>query len=171
MPVIQKNWQELIKPPKLEVVPGQRGPTVKRRSSPSRSSAASASRSATRCGAMLLSSLQGAAITAVQIDGVLHEFSTIPGVREDVTDIVLNLKSLAIRLHSESPKRMYLKARGPAVVTAGMIEAGHDIEIMDPDHVICHLDEGAELNMEMTARIGRATFRRLRTSPRTRRSG
>ena len=104
---------------------------------------------------VLLSSLQGAAITAAQIDGVLHEFSTIPGVREDVTDIVLNLKALALRLHSDTPKRMYLKVRGPAVVTAGMIEAGHDIEIMDRDHVICHLDEEAELNIEMTARVGR----------------
>ena len=104
---------------------------------------------------ILLSSLQGSAITAAQIDGVLHEFSTIPGVREDVTDIVLNLKSLALRLHSDVPKRMYLKVRGPAVVTAGMIEAGHDIEIMDPNHIICHLDQDAELNVEMTARIGR----------------
>ncbi len=104
---------------------------------------------------VLLSSLQGAAITAAQIDGVLHEFSTIAGVREDVTDIVLNLKSLALRVHSDAPKRMYLKVRGPAVVTAGMIEAGHDIEIMDRNHVICHLDEEAELSIEMTARVGR----------------
>ena len=86
---------------------------------------------------------------------MLHEFSTIAGVREDVTDIVLNLKSLALRLHSDTPKRMYLKVKGPAVVTAGMIECGHDIEIMDPDHVICHLDEEAELSIEMTVRTGR----------------
>ena len=68
---------------------------------------------------VLLSSLQGAAVTAVQIDGVLHEFSSIPGVREDVTDIVLNIKSLALRMHGEGPKRMTLTAEGPGEVTAG----------------------------------------------------
>ncbi len=152
--MIQKNWQELIKPPKLEIIPGAR---------PDREATLVAEPLERGFGVtlgnalrrILLSSLQGAAITAAQIDGVLHEFSTIPGVREDVTDIVLNLKALAMRMHSETPKRMYLKVRGPAVVTAGMIEVGHDIEIMDPDHVICHLDQDAELSMEMTARIGR----------------
>ena len=73
---------------------------------------------------VLLSSLQGAAITQIQIDGVLHEFSSIPGVREDVTDIVLNLKALGLRMHSDTAKRMHLKVEGPAIVTAGMIEAG-----------------------------------------------
>ena len=102
---------------------------------------------------------------------MLHEFSTIAGVREDVTDIVLNIKSLALRLHSDTPKRMYLKVKGPAVVTAGMIECGHDIEIMDTDHVICHLDEEAELSIEMTVCArGVATYRRHRTSRRMRRS-
>ena len=152
--MIQKNWQELIKPPKLEVQPGLR---------PDREATIVAEPLERGFGVtlgnalrrVLLSSLQGAAITAAQIDGVLHEFSTIAGVREDVTDIVLNLKALALRLHSDTPKRLYLKVRGPAVVTAGMIEAGHDIEIMDRDHIICHLDEEAELNIEMTARIGR----------------
>jgi DNA-directed RNA polymerase subunit alpha len=128
--VIQRNWQELIKPPKLEVVPGAR---------PDREATLIAEPLERGFGVtlgnalrrILLSSLQGAAITAAQIDGVLHEFSTIAGVREDVTDIVLNLKSLALRLH------------------------GHDIEIMDPDHVICHLDEEAELSIEMTVRTGR----------------
>ena len=152
--MIQRNWQELIKPPKLEVVPGAR---------PDREATLIAEPLERGFGVtlgnalrrILLSSLQGAAITAAQIDGVLHEFSTIAGVREDVTDIVLNLKSLALRLHSDTPKRMYLKVKGPAVVTAGMIECGHDIEIMDQDHVICHLDEEAELSIEMTVRTGR----------------
>jgi DNA-directed RNA polymerase subunit alpha len=152
--VIQRNWQELIKPPKLEIVPGAR---------PHREATMVAEPLERGFGVtlgnalrrILLSSLQGAAVTSVQIDGVLHEFSTIPGVREDVTDIVLNLKALAIRLHSDAAKRMYLKVRGPAVVTAAMIEAGHDIEIMDSDHVICHLDQDAELSMEMTVRTGR----------------
>ena len=152
--MFQKNWQELIKPPKLETVPGPR---------PDREATLIAEPLERGFGVtlgnalrrILLSSLQGAAITAAQIDGVLHEFSTIAGVREDVTDIVLNLKSLALRLHSDTPKRMYLKVKGPAVVTAGMIECGHDIEIMDQDHVICHLDEEAELSIEMTVRTGR----------------
>ena len=152
--MIQRNWQELIKPPKLEVTPGRR---------PDREATIVAEPLERGFGVtlgnairrILLSSLQGTAITAVQIDGVLHEFSTIPGVREDVTDIVLNLKALAIRGHSETPKRMYLRVRGPAVVTARMIEVGHDVEIMDPDHVICHLDQDAELSMEMTVRVGR----------------
>ena len=152
--MIQKNWQELIKPPKLEVQPGMR---------PDREATIIAEPLERGFGVtlgnalrrILLSSLQGSALTAVQIDSVLHEFSTVPGVREDVTDIVLNLKALAIRLHSETQKRIYLKAKGPAVVTASMIEVGHDVEIMDPDHVICHLDEDAELSMEMTVKVGR----------------
>jgi DNA-directed RNA polymerase subunit alpha len=73
---------------------------------------------------ILLSSLQGAAVTAIQIDGVLHEFSSIEGVREDVTDIVLNVKAFAVRMHAEGPKKMRLSAEGPCEVTAGMIEAG-----------------------------------------------
>jgi DNA-directed RNA polymerase subunit alpha len=152
--VIQRNWQELIKPPKLEIVPGRRpNHEATMVAEPLERGFGVTLGNALR--RILLSSLQGAAVTSVQIDGVLHEFSTIPGVREDVTDIVLNLKALAIRLHSDTAKRMYLKVRGPAVVTAAMIEAGHDIEIMDPDHVICHLDQDAELSMEMTVRTGR----------------
>ena len=92
---------------------------------------------------VLLSSLQGAAITTVHIDGVLHEFSSIPGVREDVTDIVLNMKAVALRMHGEGPKRIHLKANGPGEVTAAQIETGHDIEVMNPDHVICTLDDDA----------------------------
>ncbi|MCG8543344.1 MAG: DNA-directed RNA polymerase subunit alpha, partial [Alphaproteobacteria bacterium] len=104
---------------------------------------------------VLLSSLQGAAVTSIQIDGVLHEFSSMQGVQEDVTDIVLNIKSLALRMHSEGPKRMELSAKGPAVVTAAQIETGHDIEVMNPDLVICTLDKGASINMELTVDIGK----------------
>ena len=86
---------------------------------------------------------------------MLHEFSSIAGVREDVTDIVLNLKALGLRVHSDTAKRMHLKVEGPAIVTAGMIEAGHDIEIMDPDHVICHVDKGGKLAIEMTVQSGK----------------
>ncbi len=104
---------------------------------------------------VLLSSLQGSAVTSILIESVLHEFSSIPGVREDVTDFVLNIKSMALKMHGDGPKRMTLKAEGPAEVKARMIEAGHDIEILDPDLVICHLDEGAKINIELTVENGK----------------
>jgi len=152
--VIQKNWQELIKPTKLDIVPG---------GDPSRTATIVAEPLERGFGLtlgnalrrILLSSLQGAAVTSVQIEGVLHEFSSIPGVREDVTDIVLNIKGLAIQMHAEGPKRMSLKATGPGEVKAGDIETGPDIEIKDPDLVLCHLDKGAKLNMELTVENGK----------------
>ena len=104
---------------------------------------------------VLLSSLQGAAITSVQIDGVLHEFSSIPGVREDVTNIVLNIKGIALNVEAEGVKRMMLKKTGPGVAYAGDIEAGSDIEILNPEHVICTLDDGADVHMEFTADVGK----------------
>ena len=152
--MIQKNWQELIKPTKLDVQPGTdatRTATIV--AEPLERGFGLTLGNALR--RVLLSSLQGAAVTSLQIDGVLHEFSSIPGVREDVTDIVLNIKSLYIRMSAEGPKRMALKAQGPGEVKAGAIEAGPDIEIMNPDLVICHLDKGAKLNMELTVENGK----------------
>jgi DNA-directed RNA polymerase subunit alpha len=152
--VIQKNWQALIKPTKLDVVPGTNPRCVATIvAEPLERGFGLTLGNALR--RVLLSSLQGAAVTAVQIDGVLHEFSTIPGVREDVTDIVLNIKSLALRMGGEGPKRMMLVADGPGEVTAGMIETGHDIDIMNPQLVICTLDEGAKLSMELTVETGK----------------
>ncbi len=104
---------------------------------------------------VLLSILPGVAITDVKIDGVLHEFSTIPGVKEDVTEIVLNLKSLIAKLHSDSAKKIYIEAEGPCVVTAASIKADSEVEILNPDMYIATLDEGAKLNMEMTLNKGR----------------
>ena len=104
---------------------------------------------------MLLSSLQGAAVTSMQVDGVLHEFSSIPGVREDVTDVVLNVKAIALRMGGEGPKRMRLRGEGPGEVTAGQIETGHDIEIMNPSLVLCTLDDGASIDMELTVDSGK----------------
>lgn len=98
---------------------------------------------------ILLSSIQGAAITNVRIQGVLHEFSTIPGVVEDVTDIILNLKSLNLKLHGEGPKQMTLKVQGPTNATAALIEHDSDIEILNPDVHIAALDEDGELDLEM----------------------
>jgi DNA-directed RNA polymerase subunit alpha len=152
--VIQKNWTELIKPNKLNVEPGadaQREATVV--AEPLERGFGLTLGNALR--RVLLSSLQGAAVTAVQIDGVLHEFSSIPGVLEDVTDIVLNIKTIALRMHGEGPKRMRLRAEGPGEVTAGLIETGHDIEIMNPDLVLCTLDDGAKLSMEFTVETGK----------------
>jgi DNA-directed RNA polymerase subunit alpha len=152
--VIQKNWTDLIKPNKLAVEAG-----------------ADASRFATVVAEplergfgltlgnalrrVLLSSLQGAAVTSIKIDGVLHEFSSIPGVREDVTDIVLNIKALALRMHGEGPKRMSLNAKGPCEVTAKMLDTGHGIEILNPELVICTLDSGAEVKMELSVNGGK----------------
>ncbi len=154
MSQIEKNWQELIKPNKLSVEAGGEASHVATIVAEplERGFGTTIGNSLRR---ILLSSLQGAAITSVQIDGVLHEFSSIPGVREDVTDIVLNLKDMAIRLHGDGPKRMTLRAEGPGIVTASLVETGHDIEIMNPDHLICTLDEASILNMEMTVESGK----------------
>jgi DNA-directed RNA polymerase subunit alpha len=153
-PVIQKNWKELIKPGKLDIEPGddpKREATIV--AEPLERGFGLTLGNALR--RILLSSLQGAAITSIKMDGVLHEFSSIPGVRDDVTDIVLNVKAVALRMHGEGPKRIYLRATGPGEVTAGQIEAGHDIEIMNPELVICTLDDGAKLSMEMTVETGK----------------
>jgi DNA-directed RNA polymerase subunit alpha len=152
--VIQKNWQELIKPNKLDIQPGddpQRVATVV--AEPLERGFGLTLGNALR--RVLLSSLQGAAVTSIQIEGVLHEFSSIPGVREDVTDIVLNIKTMGLRLHGDGPKRMRLRAEGPGEVTAGMIETGPDIEVMDPELVICTLDNSARLVMELTVENGK----------------
>jgi len=152
--VIQKNWQELIRPNKLEVAPGddpRRLATVV--AEPLERGFGLTLGNALR--RVLLSSLQGAAITSVQIDGVLHEFSSIPGVREDVTDIVLNIKDIAIKMQGEGPKRMVLKKQGPGAVTAGDIGTVGDVQILNPGLVICNLDEGAEIRMEFTVNTGK----------------
>ncbi len=166
--MIHKNWQELIKPSKLDIMPG---------TDPSRRATIVAEPLERGFGLtlgnalrrVLLSSLHGAAVTSVQIDGVLHEFSSITGVREDVTDIVLNIKSMGLRMSGDGPKRMLLKAEGPGEITAGMIETGHDIEVMDPDLIICTLDNGASITMELTVETGKgyvaATQNRPEDSP------
>ncbi len=152
--MIYKNWLELIKPSKLDI---QAGPRADRTAAvvaePLERGFGLTLGNALR--RVLLSSLQGAAVTSIQIEGVLHEFSSIPGVLEDVTDIVLNIKSMSLRMHGEGPKRIALRATGPGEVTARQIDTGHDIEVMDPDHVICTLDQGAKIVMEMTVESGK----------------
>src|SRR5262244_3468936 len=152
--VIQKNWQELIRPDKLQVSVGsnaRREATVV--AEPLERGFGLTLGNALR--RILLSSLQGAAVKAVQIDGVLHEFSSISGVREDVTDIILNIKEIAIRMEGDGPKRMVVRKQGPGAVLAGDIQTVGDVEILNPDHVICTLDEGAEIRMEFTVNNGK----------------
>ena len=152
--MIQKNWQDLIKPSKLEVQSGARIDRVATIvAEPLERGFGLTLGNALR--RVLLSSLQGAAVTAIQIDGVLHEFSSLPGVLEAVTDIVLNVKSMSFRMHGEGPKKVHLRASGPGEVTAGQIETGHDIEVLDRDHVICTLDQGAKISMELTIESGK----------------
>src|SRR3954449_9292902 len=150
--MIQKNWQELIKPNKIEFSSKKKTLTTLVAEPLERGFGLTLGNALRR---VLLSSLRGAAVTAVQIDGVLHEFSSIAGVREDVTDIVLNIKQLALRMHGEGPKRMVLQATGPGEVTAAQIQTGHDIEVMNPELVICTLDDGVKLGMEFTVNLGK----------------
>lgn len=154
MSVNAKNWQEMKKPNGLEK---KAGGDSKRKATfvaePLERGFGLTLGNALR--RVLLSSLQGAAVTSIRIENVLHEFSSLTGVREDVTDIVLNVKQVALKMEGEGPKRLQLSATGPAEVTAGMISVSGDIEVMNPDLVICHLDEGATLNMELTADVGK----------------
>ena len=152
--MIQKNWQDLIKPSKLDVTPGD---------DPSRVATVVAEPLERGFGMtlgnslrrILLSSLQGGAVTAIHIDGVLHEFSSIAGVREDVTDIVLNVKDIALKMQGDGVKRLMLRKTGPGVVTAGDIQVTGDIVVLNPELEICTLDDGAELRMELHCSTGK----------------
>jgi len=152
--MIEKNWQELQKPENVEIKPSEYNPrqAVVSVGPLERGFGITLGNSLRR---ILLSSLQGAAVTAIQIQGVVHEFSSIPGVREDVTDLVLNIKGISVSMDAEGKKRLRLAAEGPCVVTAGMISETAGVEIMNPDHVICHVDKGGSLNMELTVDTGK----------------
>ncbi|QDP19184.1 DNA-directed RNA polymerase subunit alpha [Sphingomonas xanthus] len=154
MAVNTKNWQELKKPNALERKPGTdvRRKAVFVAEPLERGFGMTLGNSLRR---VLLSSLQGAAVTSIKIEGVLHEFSSLAGVREDVTDIILNVKQIALKMEGEGPKRLQLSATGPGEVTAGQIATSGDIEVTNPELVICHLDDGATLNMELTADVGK----------------
>ena len=152
--VNDKHWKELVRPDDLKVVPegeGERVATVV--AEPLEPGYGYTLGNALR--RVLLASLQGAAVTGVRIEGVLHEFSNIPGVREDVTDIILNIKSLALRMHAEGPRRMKLQQKGPKIVTAADIETDADVEIINPDLVLLSLDDGAEIDIEFTVDSGK----------------
>ena len=151
--VIKKNWQSLIKPYKLNVKSQDKERRGNIIAEPLERGFGMTLGTALR--RIMLSSLQGAAVTGVKIEGVQHEFSSIPGVLEDTTEIILNLKSLAIRKHSDTPRKVKLSVSRPGVVTAADFEESSDVVFLDPDFVICHLDQGATLTMEVTIEMGK----------------
>ena len=152
--MFEQNWQELIKPTKLDIErescttlhvrfsaePFERGYGITIGNSLRR---------------VLLSSIMGAAITTVKIDGVDHEFSTIRGVKEDVTEIILNLKNVVLRMDDDKPRMLKIEKKGEGIVTAGDIIHEAGVEIVNPDHPIATLGEDAKLYMEMKAKVGR----------------
>lgn len=151
--MIDKNWKELIKPSKIDIQASEDKKFAKIVVEPLERGFALTLGNALR--RVLLSSIQGTAVTAIQIDGVLHEFSSINGVREDVTDIVLNVKSLSLKLNSNGPKKLILDAKGPGEITAQTLNSNPDIEILNPEQVICNLDENTKIYMELVVNTGK----------------
>jgi DNA-directed RNA polymerase subunit alpha len=161
--VLAKNWQDLIKPTKLDITASKNNPnqaTIV--AEPLERGFGHTLGVALR--RVLLSSLQGTAVTSIKIEGVLHEFSSIPGVREDVTEIILNIKELRLRSGSSEKKRMMLSAKGPGEIKASQIETSGDLEIINKDHVVCTLDKGAKLNIEFVVETGKGYVRAQRAS-------
>ena len=144
--LINYNWKELIKPNKLNIQNSEDKSITTVVAEPLEKGYALTIGNSLR--RILLSSIQGSAITAIQIDGVLHEFTSIKGVREDVTDIVLNVKALALKSHSEGSKKLILDASGPGEIKANKIIENPDIEILNPELTICNLDEDTKFHME-----------------------
>jgi len=148
-----KNWKSLIKPAKLDIKLSDDKSYAKIIAEPLEKGYGLTLGNSLR--RILLSSIRGTAVTAIQIDGVLHEFSSIKGVREDVTDIVLNVKSLALKSNMEGTKKLILDAKGPGEIKASHITPLADVEILNPDLVICNLDENTNFHMEMTVGNGK----------------
>ena len=148
-----KNWKAMIKPTKLDIQLSEDKTKAKIIAEPLEKGYGLTLGNSLR--RILLSSIRGSAVTAVQIDGVLHEFTSIKGVREDVTDIVLNIKSLALKAHTEVPKKLVLDVKGPGEIKANKITESSDIEILNPDLIICHLDENTKFHMELTVNSGK----------------
>ena len=148
-----KNWKSLIKPSKIDVQMSDDLSRAKIIAEPLEKGYGLTLGNSLR--RILLSSIRGAAVTSIQIDGVLHEFTSIKGVREDVTDIVLNIKSLSLNMHSEGVRKMNLNVTGPGEITAGMINTPSEIDIINPELVICNLDDNTEFNMELTVAKGK----------------
>ena len=154
MSSLNKNWNSLIKPSKISYDGGGEISNVANITiQPLERGFGLTIGNALR--RILLSSLQGAAITAVRIPGVVHEFATKAGIKEDIIDITLNLKAVSIKMHSEEQQILRLKVQGPCVVTAGMIDKNANVEILNPDQEICTLSKDAELEMELICETGR----------------
>ena len=151
--ISDKNWKALIKPNKLDITSNEDKSVAKVIAEPLEKGFGQTIGNTLR--RILLSSIQGAAVTAVQIDGVLHEFSSIKGVREDVTDIVLNVKNLAIKSSATSAKKLILDVKGPKEVKASDITLVADVEILNPDLIICNLDEKTNFHMELIVNNGK----------------
>ncbi len=152
--MIQNNWLELIKPEKVIIEKEDTNKNIATLvAEPLEKGFGLTLGTALR--RVLLSSLQGTAVVGIKIDGVLHEFGSIPGVKEDVIDLVLNVKQIVLKSEVEHPKKMTLKISGAQVVTAGMIETAGDIEVINKDLVLCHLDSTANLNMEFFVENGK----------------
>ena len=147
------NWKVLIKPSKIDVKINDNKSTATLTAEPLEKGYGLTIGNSLR--RVLLSSIRGSAVTAIQIDGVLHEFSSIKGVREDVTDIVLNVKSLALKSNADGPKKLILNVSGPGEIKANKITENPDIEILNPELTICNLDEGTKFHMELTVNSGK----------------
>ena len=150
---VVQNWKSLIKPNKLNISSNEDKTITTVIAEPLEKGYALTLGNSLR--RILLSSIQGSAITALQIDGVLHEFSSIKGVREDVTDIVLNVKALSIKVMSEEAKKLILDVTGPGEIKAKDIQANPDVKILNPELVLCHLDENTKFHMELIASNGK----------------
>ena len=151
--IINQNWKTLIKPGKLKIESNENKSITTVIAEPLEKGYALTIGNSLR--RILLSSIQGSAVTAIQIDGVLHEFSSIKGVREDVTDIVLNVKSLSLKLLSEGQKKLILDIQGPGEIKAKDIQKNPEVEILNPEFVICRLDENTKFHMELIANSGK----------------
>ena len=162
-----KNWKALIKPSKVEVKTYDNKSIATITAEPLEKGYGLTIGNSLR--RIMLSSIRGSAVTAIQIDGVLHEFSSIKGVREDVTDIVLNVKSLALKSKADGPKKLILDASGPGEIKANQIIENPDIEILNPNLIICNLDEGTKFHMELTVNSGKgyvpANLNKIEDSP------
>ena len=153
---VTQNWKSLIKPSKLNIKNNDDKSVSTIIAEPLEKGYALTLGNSLR--RILLSSVQGSAITAIQIDGVLHEFSSIKGVREDVTDIVLNIKTLSVKVMSEGNKKLILDVTGPGVIKAKDIQPNSEVEILNPELIICHLDENTKFHMELIATTGKGYY-------------
>ena len=151
--IINQNWKTLIKPNKLNIESNEDKSITTVTAEPLEKGYALTLGNSLR--RILLSSIQGSAVTAIQIDGVLHEFSSIKGVREDVTDIVLNVKSLSLQVMSDGPKKLILDVKGPGEIKAKDIQENPDVKILNPELVLCHLDDNTKFHMELVANTGK----------------